>query len=207
VRRIGPRYTAALLPFVDGQAGQFGRFEAGERAALVTMLAELHTAMPASAARRVDLELPGRQKLEAALQDLNQTWSGGPFAEPARQALAEHASYMAERLALYDRLAADVAARSNDWVVTHGEPHAGNVMRTDDGYVLVDWDTVALAPPERDLWMLADDAPDVDQAGVDFFRLRWELDDIAAFTDVLRSPHGHSADTMKAYDGLRTYLS
>ena len=38
--------------------------------------------------------------------------------------------------------------------MTHGEPHAGNVMRTDEGRLLVDWDTVALAPPERDLWML-----------------------------------------------------
>ena len=44
-------------------------------------------------------------------------------------------------------------------VVTHGEPHAGNVMRRSDGrHLLVDWDTVAVAPPERDLWMHMDTA-------------------------------------------------
>ena len=112
-------------------------------------------------------------------------------------------------------LAAEVA-RSTDWVVTHGEPHAGNVLRTGETYVLVDWDTVALAPPERDLWMLADEGAEMtayanatghepDQAGIDFFRLRWDLSDIAAFTDVLRAPHRHTADTQRAYDGLTHY--
>jgi spectinomycin phosphotransferase len=74
--------------------------------------------------------------------------------------------------------------------------------------VLVDWDTVALGPPERDLWMLADAADlEVDEAAVDFFRLTWDLADLAAFTNVLRSPHNRSADTEKAYDGVMQILS
>ena len=209
VLRIGPRYTIALFPFVDGQAGQFGHYETAERAAVFAMLAELHNATPAvaSVVRRVDLELPGRRRLEKALHELNETWSGGPFSEPTRKALAEHASYVAELLTVADRLSDDVATSSTDWVVTHGEPHAANLLRTDEGYALVDWDTVALAPPERDLWMLAEEGVQLDQVAVDFFRLTWELADIAAFTDVLRSPHRYSEDTAKAYDGLTTYLT
>ena len=73
---------------------------------------------------------------------------------------------------------------------------------------------VALAPPERDLWMLVDDTADgasiyaaatvheVDQVAVDLFRLTWDLADLAAFTNVLRAPHRETADTVKAYDGL-----
>jgi hypothetical protein len=205
LRRISPRYALALFPFVDGQAGRFGEYDDAERAAVLAMLAELHAATPpvASVARRMDLELPGRSYIERALEDVNETWSGGPFSEPARQALAARASGVAELLALSDRLRADVATRSVDWVVTHGEPHAANVMRTGETYALVDWDTVALAPPERDLWMLvADDADDVDRAAVDFFRITWDLADVAAFTSVLRSPHRKSKDTAKAYDGL-----
>jgi spectinomycin phosphotransferase len=134
---------------------------------------------------------------------LDETWSGGPFSEPARQALARHASDVAELLALADRLAADVARRGTDWVVTHGEPHAGNVMWTGERHVLVDWDTVALAPPERDLWMLVDDAA----AASSYFRLRWDLADLAAFTHELRSPHRHSEDTVKAFDALTYYVA
>jgi spectinomycin phosphotransferase len=117
-------------------------------------------------------------------------------------------------LGSFDRLARVVATRNTEWVVTHGEPHAVNLIRTDVSHVLVDWDTVALAPPERDLWMLVDDTGDdvtiyadatghqPDQVAMTFFRLRWELADLAAYTDVLRSPHRDSGDTVKAYEGL-----
>jgi spectinomycin phosphotransferase len=203
VRRIGPRYTIALFPFVDGQAGNFGEYEPAERAAIVAMLAELHAARPAATTRKIDLQLPGRGELEEALRTLDEPWPGGPLSEPARELLARNASYVAGLFALFDRLLADVASSTN-WVVTHGEPHAGNVIKTGDGYVLIDWDTVAIAPPERDLWMLADDA--THQDAVHFFRLTWTLADIAAFTDLLRSPHRDSADTVKAYDALKHYL-
>jgi Phosphotransferase enzyme family len=221
LRRFGTNHSIALFPFVDGRAGTYGHYETAERAALLTMLAELHAATPlvASTARSIDLGLPGRRRLEAALQELNQTWSGGPLSEPARQALATHASYVAELLALLDRLTEHVTTRGATWVVTHGEPHAGNVMRTGESYVLVDWDTVALAPPERDLWMLVDDSPgdaatytdatghELDEVAVGFFRLTWDLADIAAFTDQLRSPHDHSEDTAKAYEALAYYVT
>jgi aminoglycoside phosphotransferase (APT) family kinase protein len=211
VRRIGPRYAVALFPFVAGQAGRFGHYDTAERVAVLAMLAELHRATPAVArvARRLDLDVPGRRNLESALAAVNETWLGGPFSEPARVALARHASDVTDLLALFDQLRADVARRSGNWVVTHGEPHAGNVMRTEERYVLVDWDTVALAPPERDLWMLADDAAghELDDVAVNFFRLTWDLADIAAFTNVLRSPHRHNKDTAKAYDALTYYVT
>ena len=221
LRRIGSRYTIALFPFVDGNAGTYGRYETAERTALLTMLAELHEATPvvASVARRIDLALPGRDKLETALQDLTQTWSGGPLSEPARQTLARHASDVAELLTLLDHLFADIATRSTNWVISHGEPHAGNVIRTGESYVLVDWDTVALAPRERDLWMLVEEPAEetttytdatgkqLDEVAVRFFRLTWALADIAAFTDLLRSPHDHSEDTEKAYAALTYYVT
>ncbi len=49
VRRIGSRYTVALFPFVDGRAGPFGRFDStDERVAVLSLLADLHRATPAS---------------------------------------------------------------------------------------------------------------------------------------------------------------
>jgi spectinomycin phosphotransferase len=216
VLRFGPYHTIALFPFVDGHAGRFGHYDAADRAAVVTMLRRLHRATPAvaSVARRIDLGVPGRHELDAGLHELNETWIGGPFSEPARQALAEHASDVVELLALVDCLAADVASRSADWVVTHGEPHAANVMRTAERHVLIDWDTVALAPPERDLWMLVGDDAEVatiyadatghalDDVAVNLFRLTWDLGDLAVFISKLRSPHRHDEDSVKAYGGV-----
>jgi spectinomycin phosphotransferase len=221
VRRLGPRHTIAVFPFVEGRAGRFGDYDDGERAAVVTMLAELHAATPgvASVARTIGLEVPGRGYLEAGLRELDRSWEGGPFSEPARWALSRHVSDVTELLALADRLSADVAGRAADWVVTHGEPHAGNVMRTAEGHLLVDWDTVALAPPERDLWMVVDgSAKDMtsytdatghifDRVAVDFYRLTWDLNDLAAYIHELRSPHGYGDDTVMAYEGLTRCVS
>ena len=219
LRRAGSRYTVALFPFEDGETGTFGQYETAERHALVAMLAQLHGAsVVGSVANRVDLELPGRRRLEAALRELNQTWSGGPLSEPARELLAPRASDLAELLALSDRLSVEVARRSTDWVVTHGEPHGGNLMRVGESYVLVDWDTVALGPPERDLWMLVDNdeeaakgyadatGHELDAAAMSFFRLRWDLADVASFSDLLRSPHEQTEDTEWAYDALKFYV-
>ena len=112
VRRIGQRHAIALFPFVDGHAGRFGHYEdAITRVAVVEMLADLHRATPAvtSVVREIGLEVPGRRHIEAGLHERNETWSGGPFSERARQALAAHAADVADLLALADRLAADVA--------------------------------------------------------------------------------------------------
>ena len=40
-------------------------------------------------------------------------------------------------------------------VSTHGEPHPGNWLTTSAGLRLVDWDTARMAPPERDIWLVA----------------------------------------------------
>jgi spectinomycin phosphotransferase len=221
VLRLGPRHTIALFPFVAGQAGQYGQHDPAQSAAVVTRLAELHRATSAvsSVAPKIGLDLPARRHLESALRELSETWLGGPFSEPARHALAGHASDVDELLALADRLAADVTRRGAEWVVTHGEPHAGNVMRTDEGIVLVDWDTAALAPPERDLWMVMSDTGDEaaiyadatghqpDPVAVDFFRLTWDLEDLAGYLNVLRSPHGETEDTLQAYETVTTCVA
>jgi hypothetical protein len=74
------------------------------------------------------------------------------------------------------------------------------VIRTAAGRLHVDWDTVALAPPERDLWMLV--AAGTDAAALDFFRLTWDLKDLAEYVNVLRAPHHENDDTVSQYRAL-----
>jgi spectinomycin phosphotransferase len=215
LRRLGPRYTVALFPFVDGRASGSWEHEPAERTPLVNLLARLHRATPAVAAiaNRTGLSLPGREHLETGLRELDQSWSGGPFSEPAREALAENAAYVVELLAETDRLAAEVEGRGAVLVITHGEPHAGNVMHAGSRRFLVDWDTVSLAPPERDLWLVVETPDDadayadatghsVDADAIAFFRLTWDLKDLAEYLKLLRAPHAETDDTRRAFTGV-----
>jgi spectinomycin phosphotransferase len=216
VRRIDDRYVVALFPFVDGRSGEFDD-EAGSDD-VVDLLAALHaaTGVARSCATTVGLDLPGRACIEAALRDADRPWSGGPYSEAVRAEITGHRDDIVEVVALADRFAHDVGARGGAFVATHGEPHPGNVMRTLGGPVLVDWDTVSLAPPERDLWILTatpDDPPALryaaatgrrlDPDALDFFRLTWDLRDLAEYLHVLRSPHLDTEDTAQAFEGVQ----
>jgi spectinomycin phosphotransferase len=221
VCRVTPRYSLALFPFIDGQPGQWGdELTPLDRGPLVRMLAELHLSTPAVAAQAPyrGVRLHQRASLEAALAELGQPWTGGPFSEPARCELAANAAAITGWLASFNDLAAHVAHSSTGDVITHGEPHPGNLIRTADRFLLIDWDTVALAPPERDLWMLDDGSPGawtlyseatgraVDTAAIACYRLAWTLADLAAFTGVLRSGHQRTRDTEHAWKALRLSL-
>ncbi len=215
LRRLDARYSIALFPFVDGEAGEFGHYDDEGRRAVLELIAELHLATTAagSGVRTAGLGVPGRHHVEAALGEVDDVWTGGPLSEPARAAVREHTVELTELLALADRLSSEAQTRGGNWVVTHGEPHAGNVIDTSEGRVLVDWDTVAIAPPERDLWMLLDrDDPGdlyvratgrpINEAALDFFRLAWDLGDLAEYLSVLRSPHQENDDTLRQYGAV-----
>lgn len=125
---------------------------------------------------------------------------------------------LARLLADFDRLVEQVRQTSGDWVVTHGEPHPGNVIRGATGLHLVDWDTVQVAAPERDLWMLSGDSEEVlvayaratgrpvAAAGLALYRLWWELADIAIFVAELRAPHRATQDITASWTYLNGYL-
>jgi spectinomycin phosphotransferase len=217
-RRLTERYSLAVFPYVAGQAGRWGTdLTRRDRNALARLLAELHRCAPAveALATRRGVALPGRAGLEAALGDLDQPWTGGPFAEQARAALAASAGTVRGWMAAFDSLAAHVRDSDATLVVTHGEPHPGNIMHAGTQLMLIDWDTVALAPPERDLWML-DDGPlgrysaasgrTVDTMAISFYRLAWTLTDIASFTGRLRSAHERNTDIEHAWRSLKVSL-
>lgn len=176
---------------------------------VVELLAALHAATPAveQIATIDDLVLPERWSLQPR-GPINAELSAGPYAAPFCQLLVDHRETLAEALRRYDRLAVSIAADRDDWVITHGEPKANNIMITQDGPVLIDWDTARVAPPERDLWMTGAHQRYFALTGrrirpdrLDFFRLRWELADLASFGSWLRQPHRATPDNERAWNG------
>jgi spectinomycin phosphotransferase len=214
-RRLSPRYAVALYRYIEGRSWEFGdQLPPEARDRLVDLLAALHQVTPTSRVPVARPDLPERDLLEQALGDLGRPWSSGPYAEPARALLAGAAGPIRDQLATFGRLAARLATAPHQ-VITHGEPHPGNVMHAGDGPRLIDWDTVGLAIPERDLWQVLGSIDShaarrytratghpIDPDGLRFYQLRWALDDLAAFTGQLRAGHQDTAGTREAWLAL-----
>ena len=218
VRPLGSGHCLSLFPLVDGVAGDFGPHRSEDLPGMLDLLVRLHRAEAAPGTPSIAVVLPGRDDLDAALRDLGRAWTGGPYAEPARVLLSRRAAHLHDLLGQFDRLAGQVRDTSGSWVVTHGEPHPGNVIRGPEGLRLIDWDTVRLAPPERDLWMLDGDEDllacyaratghRVSPAALALYRLWWDLADIAVYVSELRGPHEATQDTTAAWTYLVGYLA
>jgi spectinomycin phosphotransferase len=230
VRRVGQCHSVAVFPFVAGVAGDFGDSTSREhRAEMIRLLGQLHQATPVvPRGQPLELGFAGRRGLEAAMHDVDRTWEAAtdadsdrpgsavaPFAEPARAWLASHLDDLGRLLDDFDHVVRAVVSAQVPTVITHGEPHPGNVMRNKDELLLVDWDTVALAPPERDLWLLATDSGEesalyreatgheVNSDALSLYRQAWALADIAVYIDLFRSPHHRTSDTEEAWTNLQ----
>ena len=209
LRPIGNRYAAALYPFIAGHVHDFGdTFPAAERDQVLRLIGALHTS-PAvlwENAMVEDFALAQRDEIARALDEVSAPWETGPYGERARSWFELRANRIEHILGERDRLAEQARGRPERMVLTHGEPHPGNLIETSDGWLLVDWDTALVAPPERDLWHLQGGESigfdaytsvaerDVVPAMLDLYRLTWELDDIASLAARFHSAHEDTED-------------
>jgi spectinomycin phosphotransferase len=159
----------------------------------------------------------GRGDLDAFLLDPGHPWDGGPFSQAAHREAAARAADLARLAAGFDHLSDATAPARADQVITHGEPHPANLMSVGGRVVLIDWDTAALAPPERDICLIASGPRDVDHyqkaagreldpAVITLYRLRWYLDDLASAIRMFRRQHRDTPDTRQWREGLAPQL-
>jgi spectinomycin phosphotransferase/16S rRNA (guanine(1405)-N(7))-methyltransferase len=211
--RVDERYAVALYPYVDGQRFSWGEFSTPEhRRATLDMILGVHTAPAAvrDGVARDDFTVGHRAELESIL-DSDAPPAAGPYGRAMVDLLRAHADPIRRILAHYDGLVASARERPGRAVLTHGEPHPGNTMRTADTWVLIDWDTAMVAPPERDLWLIEPGDGSVlaayaEATGVaplpemlELYRTRWELADIAVEVGRFRRDHDGSADDDAAW--------
>jgi spectinomycin phosphotransferase len=209
-RRLSPRYAISVYSYLAGVSFPFGPYtDEGVRSAAMDVVTAVHRATPI-VRHLAPPHIPriGRRgHLDAFLREPDRPWNAGPLGGTAHDLLAPHAATLAQVVQAYDDLVEATSDARSVTVVTHGEPHPANVMSVSGILVLIDWDTVALAAPERDLWLLASEGDDafgryeaatghtVDPATMTLYALRWYLDDIASAVQLFDSPHQLTADT------------
>lgn len=221
LEEIDDRYVLAVYSHIEGRTGSYGSYETqADRFAVIDRLVEIHEATESvkSIAGTDNFAIPSRDRLTAALAKTSSPWSTGPYAERTRALLRHHAADLTSVLNTYDELVALARRSGEDPVVTHGEPHRGNVIFTSHGASLIDWDTTLLAPCERDLWALIDEDPEtagyytrmsgrsLNNDALRLYRLWWDLCEVSLYVTEFHAPHVDSADAETAWRGLEEHL-
>jgi len=222
LRRLTDDFSLALYPFIDGQSFRWGEFRTMEhRRGLLDMITSVHTAPAAASERAItdDLSILFRDELDAAVDGVPAAPDNGPYGRKAAELVAAHRDQLRRLLASYDALAMRVRSGTKRLVLTHGEPHAGNTMRSERGWLLIDWDTALISHPERDLFTLdAGDGTMLEayrQAtgtvprpeALELFRMRWDITDIALSVGQFRARHQGDANEAKSFNRLGALLN
>ncbi len=217
--RLSSRYSLAVCPYlIDCEQGHDGAFPAADRPAVVRLLTDLHRATPPVAPQQCDFGLQNADGLRSAIDSTGEPWRTGHYGERARALLARHADGVTALMTAYGELADEARSRPERFVVTHGEPGAWNVLKTPGGFVIVDWDYVQLAPPERDLWDLAETDRSVlaayteatgtviDSGALALFRMWYDLSEIAGYIELFRVAHDDTEDSAESWKNLEDFL-
>jgi spectinomycin phosphotransferase len=223
LHRVHPDWALSVYPYRPGVSDD------ASRVTVAGFIGQLHEIPVPATAPRWRTELPHRDCIESVLAERDSPpWTTGPYGEPTRRLLTENRDRVREMLACYDRLAAEVDSDPEPWVLTHGEPHWANTLRLADGTTyLIDWDSVAIAPRERDLWQLLDTPTGPvweayvggaaagagvngvrmpRPAAMEMFRRWWPLAEIGEYVRQFSRPHSGNADDAAAWRELCEYV-
>lgn len=212
--RVTIRLGGALLSVTPWREGRTPTASEADRAGharrVLALLDGLHAARAPEVlgpwAPRVGPGLPARLE-----ERTGSAWTTGPMGETARVLLRAAAPRIREADERYRELLALERTRAHRRVPTHGEPHHANQLSTADGeLLLVDWETLALAPRERDLAALPPQLRDVrgaDPAMIELFGIEWMLSEVEEYMRWFGAPHTGTEDDEIALQGLRDELT
>jgi spectinomycin phosphotransferase/16S rRNA (guanine(1405)-N(7))-methyltransferase len=220
--RLDARFAGALYPYVAGRRFSWGdALTHRQRGELLDLVVALHST-PTRVTPHVITDqhgVPYRDVLEAALDRSLAGWDDGPYGRATLDLVVESSAALRRVLGRFDDLVLGLRALEPALVVTHGEPHPGNTMATSGGFVLIDWDTVLLAPPERDLWIMdpgdgsileaytAATGTALGRPTLELYRVWWDLADLSAYVARFRRRHTGTEDDLQSWGELRSLIT
>jgi hypothetical protein len=221
------QYTVSVFPFIDGttiEPGQQTQVYARRAAGLMGAFHQHGRRLPFPVPEET-FEHPFEAPIMAALRTVE---APGALANPAQEQLrglllAERADILTT-LEKIQQLAAAARQLALDRVLTHGDPNWANILVDGSGsFFLLDWDDLALGPPERDLVFFNDPRPERFEIFLRqylalnpgarlhadvfaFYQYRWVVQEIADYTTRILFSNVDPAEDDRAWAELRQYV-
>ena len=202
-------FPVVVLPLVEGDTiWGGGGVRPGDWERIAGMVRRLHAATCPALLGREEYALPFADELRDGLEAAERAGPHlGPYGGAIREVVARNRSAIQAMWSEIEQLAAICRADTAPLVPTHGEPGTNNVLRDpNDRLYLIDWGDLKYGPPERD-WTSVDEArPPLRPAFERFYRLRWDLSEIAEYVARFTAPHAGNAEDDYWWREMELYL-
>lgn len=204
------KFSVGVFPYVNGLNAYQIDMQDHHWVELGTTLKALHTAQLSPSVRHSLQQEQYSNKRRDNVRQFQALIDGSTFADPIAVELATFLKYHQTRVSDLVRRAGQLASvlqeQANPAVLCHADIHAGNVLIDEYGHLfVVDWDTVVLAPKERDLMYVGGGLfrnkrtpqeeeslfyrgygpTDINQTALAYYRHERIVEDIAAYCEQL----------------------
>ncbi|WP_167464676.1 phosphotransferase [Nocardia brasiliensis] len=179
---------------------------ATEIGAVIEMLNQVHRSTPAVELLSEDFELSFADDIIWAMRRADSTPPhSGPFSAPLTELIRSHRTQLRALRAELSRLAETWRVDKPRFVLTHGEPGTGNILRRPGGLMLGDWGELMWGPPERDWFHLRRSfgaAPEADAALMRFYEIRWFFNEFTEYAVRFFGEHEGNEEDAAMWENL-----
>lgn len=153
-------YYLSVYPFIVGRDGNDAGLEDMHWVELGQTLRGLHsTVLPSELVARLPKESfsgQWRERVRQFQQQIDETNFTDPVATALADLLKQQRAVVDKLVHRAERLSTVLQSNPPSFVLCHADIHAWNILiQTDGTFYVVDWDTIILAPKERDLMFVA----------------------------------------------------
>jgi len=151
--------TLTVYPFIDGRDGFTKNLTDDQWTALGKALRQIHQLqLPTSIAQSIkqeDFSPQWRKKVKSIYETIEDVIPSDEIASNFLASLKKHKSLILQLADKAEKLAKIIKEEPTDFVLCHGDIHAGNILIANDSTLyIVDWDEPVMAPKERDLMFI-----------------------------------------------------
>lgn len=216
-------FTLHAYPFIEGQHGYHTKLTGSQWREFGQTIKQIHSIHLNTFIRMMvpkeETSTDFGKSLRKILVNINSFTREDNLCQETVELLVEKKTVLLDLIQRYDTLAQVFQKNSHDLVLCHGDMHAWNLLIGQDGELyLVDWDTLVLAPKERDLMFVGAGLGDsgyspeeeeklfydgygqteINQYAIAYFRYARIVEDIALFCDQIFSSRENLEDRKQA---------
>lgn len=207
-----------VYPYIEGELISMGNHEFNKELVdeLTNIMASIHNSNPS-------VDLPKEQfkdTFSTRLEKLLKAAQNDSFDEDVKQLLVNNEKTICDVIDKHSSIANKYSQTKPRFVLTHGDITGLNLIKSNDGIKLVDWDGAMFAPAERDINFLLDNphfsiekyfelthqnhfAPELKE----YYGQDWALHDILGNFESILNDGRAKGDKNEYVDEINEYLS